>query len=386
LDYYLKDHDGKLIESRLEIIDSSVILHSRSGRSRTAPGRNPGYVEAFATIFRRLSEPRLSVERVLLDSIPAQDFPEEKRILATRSDFETTGRPATMDTVRQKMRAFGRGPDMPANEGNQNKRIRIDTDLAHAQLLERLGVSLTRSRGKANLPHSPRLPASDLRRVRTLHIERALRRLELGEEVPGFTESRDYDALTTGGSRYAPKKLFALAIEEALGAKVTPSDFSAGWGTPCFDIIEASGLWIVAKSEAAARPRPSADAIKTALDLLAPNDEERVWVEGNPKIATHLKRERAAGLAKRKREAFIAEHKRLYCERCKLDPVKLYGVDAGPACIEVHHHKTHVANMDAGYETHLDDLMCLCANCHRVLHRALTLGVPFEIEILARVY
>jgi predicted HNH restriction endonuclease len=36
--------------------------------------------------------------------------------------------------------------------------------------------------------------------------------------------------------------------------------------------------------------------------------------------------------------------------------------------------------MQAGHETSLDDLKCLCANCHRVLPRSLSLGMAFAIE------
>jgi predicted HNH restriction endonuclease len=45
----------------------------------------------------------------------------------------------------------------------------------------------------------------------------------------------------------------------------------------------------------------------------------------------------------------------------------------------VHHHRVHLARMDEGHETRLEDLKCLCSNCHRVYHRALTVGAPFEL-------
>jgi predicted HNH restriction endonuclease len=57
----------------------------------------------------------------------------------------------------------------------------------------------------------------------------------------------------------------------------------------------------------------------------------------------------------------------LFCEICRFDPSDAYG-EAGEACIEVHHQTTHVADMTGGHLTTLDDLKCLCANCHRVEH------------------
>jgi 5-methylcytosine-specific restriction protein A len=41
----------------------------------------------------------------------------------------------------------------------------------------------------------------------------------------------------------------------------------------------------------------------------------------------------------------------------------------GDACIEVHHHAVAVAKMDGKARTRLADLQCLCANCHRIVHR-----------------
>lgn len=52
-----------------------------------------------------------------------------------------------------------------------------------------------------------------------------------------------------------------------------------------------------------------------------------------------------------------------------MDPHEVYGEDYGDACIEVHHAKTSVQDMEAAHKTKLEDLMCLCANCHRVVHR-----------------
>ena len=63
-------------------------------------------------------------------------------------------------------------------------------------------------------------------------------------------------------------------------------------------------------------------------------------------------------------------HKRLYCEECGLKPDEVYGSDVGDACIEVHH-KAPLHERSTEGETTLDDLMCVCANCHRIIHRKL---------------
>lgn len=104
-------------------------------------------------------------------------------------------------------------------------------------------------------------------------------------------------------------------------------------------------------------------------DAARPDDEK--FAEGTPILRSHMRRERASGLAARKKAHFRDGHGgRLYCERCKLDPVAIYG-EVGDAVIEVHHAATMVADMPPGYVTRLEDLQCLCANCHRLTHAEL---------------
>lgn len=389
MNYVLLGNDGTPLEAVTSIENGSVTLHSRSGRRRGAPpddrGRNPDYVAAFDAIFERLNTPAAAIEQVLLDSSPARASAEELRMLASSRDFEANPLAVVKERMRARMRAFGRTEGMPANEGNQNKKIRIDTSLPDEEIRRRLRVvpadrQAAPGPGPATVTgRVERLPATELRRVRPGHVRKALARLDAGDPAANFDPARDYDAKTGDGRPYAPKKVFGLALEEAIGIVARPGHFSAGWGTPCFDILEEAGLWIVPRKGSAERPRPSAAALTDAGDKVVPTDEERTWIEGNPRIAMHLRRERQPGLAARKRAEFIAAHGKLFCERCRLDPVETYGLQAGAACIEVHHHRTHVADMGSSHETSLDDLKCLCSNCHRVLHRALSLGMSFEV-------
>lgn len=188
------------------------------------------------------------------------------------------------------------------------------------------------------------------------HFLRAARRLAAGFDGHRFAASTSYDLLFDG-HRLPPEAVFALAATEALGFPVRPENFTAGDGTLSFRMLRDAGYAIVPKSEEV----PAATL----------NDEDRSWSEGRQRLVTHLRRERGTGLAAAKRDQFRAEHGRLFCERCEMDPVASFGSVAGEACIEVHHHDTQLAEMDEGHETRLEDLMCLCANCHRVTHREL---------------
>lgn len=101
------------------------------------------------------------------------------------------------------------------------------------------------------------------------------------------------------------------------------------------------------------------------------SSSESTWAEGQVRLVSHLKRERAGGLSRAKKAAFLRDHGKLFCERCSLDPVSAYGDAAAETCIEVHHGKTMVSDMVPGYLTRLEDLQCLCANCHRFVHALL---------------
>jgi len=204
-----------------------------------------------------------------------------------------------------------------------------------------------------------RLPAAAFEAVTADHLLAAARRLADGFDDHPFGPSTDYDVLFEGG-RLPPEAVFGLAATAALGRPIGPGDFSGGLGTPCFRALGEAGYVILPKGEA----DPGDPA-------LSPDD--RQWVEGDARLVTHLQRERGQGLSAAKRAQFVALHGKLFCERCDLDPVAHFGSEAGAACIEVHHHKVAVADMAAGHRTELDDLQCLCANCHRVVHRELKL-------------
>lgn len=207
-----------------------------------------------------------------------------------------------------------------------------------------------------------RLPAEQLRLVTPRHVWQAVQDILNGVEVPGFGPSTDYDLVTDDGDRLPPKTVFGLAATYALGFQVLPKHFTAGVDTPCFTSLLDAGYLIVAKGE---------DLVPIGPEVA---QADRVWAEGRTKLTTHLRRERGAGLSRAKKDDFIQQHGRLYCEHCLLDPDEVYG-EAGAACIEVHHREVQVSNMAEGHRTRLEDLQCLCANCHRVEHRRLKLAV-----------
>lgn len=291
--------------------------------------------------------------------------PKGERLLADAAEVAELPDEQLIRLVRERARTWGQKPGTKG--GNSTKALRIRTQ----------GRSPTSLRSTLQLmswpeaEHQRRLSSAEQRRVAPSHIYSAVSRLLSGAEAPNFAESRDYDVLLPGGERLPPKKVFGLALEEALGIQILPAHFSAGWGQPCFELIQDAGFRIVEKNNAA----PTVRDVQEALESLPPDDADQSALEGSLRLVEHFQRERAAGLARRKKAAFIREHGHLFCERCRLDPADAYGSEIGDACIEVHHARTQVKDMEEGHQTELEDLECLCANCHRVIHREMALGV-----------
>lgn len=110
------------------------------------------------------------------------------------------------------------------------------------------------------------------------------------------------------------------------------------------------------------------------VDTLQLSSSDLRWAEGEVRLVSHLIRERASGLSEAKKAAFVQEHGKLFCENCSMDPVETYGDALAKACIEVHHSALAVSEMTTDHVTILEDLQCLCANCHRLVHAKLKLG------------
>ncbi len=230
--------------------------------------------------------------------------------------------------------------------------------------LERIRVK--DASGKVGGRNVERLSAEAFQSVTAEHLWYAIEKLR----EPGFAHrygpSTDFDLVADDGTRFPPKAIFGLAATEALGFEVLPKHFAGGRGTTCFRMLENAGFMIVSKDE------------QTQSIEIPVSPDDRLWTEGKPRLVAHLRKERASGLAQAKKHWFARKHGKLFCERCGLDPVMAYNGSHGDACIEVHHHAVHVEDMLEGHKTKLEDLQCLCANCHRVAHRLLKLELEMQ--------
>ncbi|MFH9549010.1 HNH endonuclease [Streptomyces sp. NPDC017435] len=89
-------------------------------------------------------------------------------------------------------------------------------------------------------------------------------------------------------------------------------------------------------------------------------------IEGRLLVRRALARERNPKLRAQKIKQVRQREGSLRCEVCAFDFAHTYG-DLGEGYIEVHH--VTPLHVSGTRETSLDDLACVCANCHRMCHR-----------------
>jgi AP2 domain/HNH endonuclease len=88
--------------------------------------------------------------------------------------------------------------------------------------------------------------------------------------------------------------------------------------------------------------------------------------EGAEKFVLHRAAERDAGIRMLKLKAFLKEHGKLFCEICAFNFEETYG-QIGKGLIEVHH-LIPISQMEPDHKTTIDELMCICSNCHFAVH------------------
>lgn len=89
--------------------------------------------------------------------------------------------------------------------------------------------------------------------------------------------------------------------------------------------------------------------------------------EGKVLYKYHRYRERNTKVIENKKKQFLKENGSLYCENCGFDYSKVYG-KIGEGFIEAHH-IVPLHKLDGETKTTEKDLILLCANCHRMIHK-----------------
>ncbi|WP_186134941.1 HNH endonuclease [Burkholderia gladioli] len=348
------DEDGLPLDARFAVEEADVILHSRGGTKGQRGQVNADYARTMLLLIGRLAQAAIPILGAWVDSKTVQSLPLSARSILNQTEGNLPPE-QICSLLTTRMKDIRSDPNSTAKGGNSTKRIRIATGFGGSS--DELAARLGGIAAQGDFRSMERLPAEVLRRATPEYIWRAVQKFIDGDVTDDpFGPSTDYDLIADDGQRLRPKAVFGLALSLALdGEPIGPRHFTAGG--LCFILLKEAGYKIVPKGEAVTSPED-----EIALD--------REWREGGTKLKSHLKRERAPGLAKAKKAQYRRTHGRLTCEKCGLDPVMYYGTEEAQTCIEVHHSAVQISQMSEDHKTTLDDLQCLCANCHRLVHRA----------------
>lgn len=104
--------------------------------------------------------------------------------------------------------------------------------------------------------------------------------------------------------------------------------------------------------------------------------------ETKRKLTAHYQIDRSRKIRRAKIKEFGATYGAVYCENCSFDFFQKYG-DRGLGFIEVHH-KVPLAGLLPNTVTYLSDLLLLCSNCHRMVHRRRPDLSPIELKAITR--
>jgi len=122
-------------------------------------------------------------------------------------------------------------------------------------------------------------------------------------------------------------------------------------------------------------PELSSEVSKIENDETSETDSVK---EGQILYKLHKVRERDRKIIEAKKKKVLKEKGELKCEACDFDFEKTYG-ELGRGYIECHH-LIPLSNFMVNKETKLDDLALLCSNCHRMIHKDLSISSIKEFK------
>lgn len=101
---------------------------------------------------------------------------------------------------------------------------------------------------------------------------------------------------------------------------------------------------------------------------ISPNNQDKIYYEGSPKLRLHLSKERNTQLIQQFKQERMRKDPGLHCEICEFSFYERYG-DIGYKYTEAHHIKP-ISQLTVESETTFSDLIIVCSNCHSMLHTA----------------
>lgn len=96
-------------------------------------------------------------------------------------------------------------------------------------------------------------------------------------------------------------------------------------------------------------------------------EDDEGFAEGKKKLRTHICRERNYKVIKEAKDRYKKNNGKLICQICNFDFEQIYG-EIGKDFIEGHH-IVPVSELNEGDKTKVEDIVLVCSNCHKMLHR-----------------
>ena len=111
-------------------------------------------------------------------------------------------------------------------------------------------------------------------------------------------------------------------------------------------------------------------------------EDDEGFAEGKKKLRTHICRERNYKVIKESKKRYKEKYGKLTCQICKFDFEKVYG-EIGKDFIEGHH-IVPVSELQDGDKTKIQDIVLVCSNCHKMLHRKRPWLTPNKLKELIK--
>ena len=111
-------------------------------------------------------------------------------------------------------------------------------------------------------------------------------------------------------------------------------------------------------------------------------EDDEGFAEGKKKLRTHICRERNYKVIKEAKKRYKNKLGKLTCQICEFDFEKVYG-EIGKDFIEGHH-IIPVSELNEGDRTKVEDIILVCSNCHKMLHRKRPWLLPKELKKLLK--
>ena len=105
----------------------------------------------------------------------------------------------------------------------------------------------------------------------------------------------------------------------------------------------------------------------TKVNLSFIDDDEETFPEGKEIFKLHKSKERNVELVEKAKLKKYKNDPTMSCEICGFSFIKIYG-ELGMGFIEAHH-ILPLSDLSEETETHIQDIVFVCSNCHRMLHR-----------------